>query len=298
ATGVTPVSVNTVGAAGLGVSAVFVQSGSAETGGEFVLDNAQISGFVAYEIAYDPATQSFTLTGGASPRVLEPLRFMAGAQNVWHKGGDAWSARMDDLRDAGRADGLEMWAQVFAGGEEQTSGLRTFTAFGAPVAADLSWEQEHQGFQSGFDVRRRGALWGLTTGMMKSSMRLDAGSSADYAGFNLGAYAGWNTGRFFINGLVNADWYEVEAVMPAVRLGDDHGCFVEPLARLSWVSADLDGFSGQGATFEYDEAQSLRGEAGLRFGSHHTTAGGVTLTPHLGLFAVEEFDGENVMIVR
>src|SRR5690606_5874515 len=275
ATGVTPVSVNTVGAAGLGVSAVFVQSGSAETGGEFVLDNAQISGFVAYEIAYDPATQSFTLTGGASPRVLEPLRFMAGAQNVWHKGGDAWSARMDDLRDAGRADGLEMWAQVFAGGEEQTSGLRTFTAFGAPVAADLSWEQEHQGFQSGFDVRRRGALWGLTTGMMKSSMRLDAGSSADYAGFNLGAYAGWNTGRFFINGLVKADWYEVEALMPAVplyesfdgtawgarietgvRLGDDHGWFVEPLARLSWVSADLDGFSGQGATFEYDEAQS------------------------------------------
>ena len=319
ATGVTPVTINNVGTGGIGVSAVFVQSGSVETGDEFVINDAQVTGFVDYDITFDDAALTYMIVGGASPRVLEPLRFVTGAQNVWHKGGDAWSARMDDLRDAGdaRPDGLEMWAQVFAGGEEQTTDPRTFSAFGSPVTADLSWEQEHQGFQTGFDLRNGGALWGLTTGMMTSSMRLDAGSSADYAGFNVGAYGAWTAGRFFINGLVKADVYEVEALMPTVplyesfdgttwgarieagaRMGGDRGWFIEPVTRLSWVSADLDGFSGQGASFEFDEGRSLRGEAGLRIGTTHVAGSGLILTPHLGLFAVDEFEGENAMTVR
>ncbi|MNS01803.1 Pertactin autotransporter precursor [compost metagenome] len=318
-TGVTTVTVNTIGKVAIGEVAVFLESAADVIGTEFVLNDKQARGLIGYDLVFDTDNDTFGVVGRASIYALDPLRFIGGAQNMWHEGADVWSNRMNQVRDTAsvRPDGLEAWAQVVAGGEELDSGPRVFNAFGSDVTGDLSYDQDYVGFSTGFDIRRSGergsTLWGLTTGLMQSELDLNSGTSAKYSGFNLGAYAGLTRDVFFLNGLVRMDAFTVDAMIPAVPVyenfdGTNWGAkveagarfdggrwFAEPLARLAWVSSDLDSFSVEDGDFDYDTATSLRAELGLRLGAQFKGGAGVSIAPHLGVFAVEEMEGENEM---
>jgi outer membrane autotransporter protein len=68
--------------------------------------------------------------------------------------------------------------------------------------------------------------------------------------------------------------------------------FFEPIASLAWTTTDIDGFSASGASVTFDDADSLIGKAGARLGGTFGS-GNVVWTPYIGVYAVEEFDGEN-----
>lgn len=318
ATGVTTVTVSDTSDVAIGEFATFVRSSSVETGTEFVIDGAQ-RGLIGYDVVFDAADNSFAVTGRAGLHALDPLRFVDGAQNLWHKGADGWSARMNEVRDTAslRPDGLEAWAQTVFGSDQFGSGPRSYAAFDSDVVADLSYDQDYIGFTAGFDVRRsseRGStLWGVTTGLMRSKIDLESATSAKYSGYNLGAYAGLTRDAFFVNALVRMDGYKLDAMIPAVPAyesvdGVNFGAkveagarfeggrwFAEPLARLAWVETDLDGFSVDGGDFDYEKGSSLKAELGLRVGAKYRAGPGVSLAPHFALFAVEELEGDNEM---
>lgn len=68
-----------------------------------------------------------------------------------------------------------------------------------------------------------------------------------------------------------------------------------PFARPRQARAiNIDGFSASGANVDFGDADSLLGRAGLRLGSTFRR-GDFVLTPSLGFFALEEFDGQNQM---
>ena len=103
---------------------------------------------------------------------------------------------------------------------------------------------------------------------------------------DLGAYTGWTSGHFFINGLVKGDWFDLKANMHTIpayetfsgntwgvkgetgfRFGGN-GFYVEPLADLGWTSTHLDdaNFPGQVTNFSFGTSNSLRGSIGARVG--------------------------------
>nr|WP_240454596.1 autotransporter domain-containing protein [Caulobacter sp. 17J65-9] len=309
ATGHTTIVLSGAGG-GIGQALELVVSNSDETGNEFTLDGD--TGFVKFIMDFDAATDTWSAVGTADTEVFEPGRFLTGAQNFWNETGDAWSARMTELRDIGsdRGQGAQGWVQAFGGEQSEDRGTERFTVGGAPSDVNLAYEQSYRGLQTGVDWSTGDTVLGVTIGFGDSEQRMASGNSAEFGGFNFGAYGGWNPGSFFVNGLVKADVYKTRLGLRTLqaseevdgrtwgakaeagwRVGGD-GWFFEPSARLSWTDVDMDGFSAAGGTVEFGDASSLLGEAGARFGTHWTN-GVVDLVPYLGLFAVDEFDGEN-----
>jgi uncharacterized protein with beta-barrel porin domain len=199
-----------------------------------------------------------------------------------------------------------MWAQAHVGGQEVAQ-TRTITAFGTTTTNNLGMDSDWRGFQMGADTMRGSMMWGVTAGFQQQESRLHFDrNSFDLEGWNIGAYAGWTSGHFFINGLVKGDWYSVDAnfhTVPAFnsfdgntwgvtgetgfRFGGSH-FWMEPVASASWSSTHLDGFSAGGVTFNYADAKVWTGKAGARFGAEWGS-----IIPYIGVYAVDTWDGKN-----
>ena len=67
--------------------------------------------------------------------------------------------------------------------------------------------------------------------------------------------------------------------------------FVEPAVSLSWVNVDIDDYTSGGATVAFDDIHSFRGAAGIRFGGDFQAGPHSTLSPYIGIAAVDEFEG-------
>jgi outer membrane autotransporter protein len=243
------------------------------------------------------------------------LKAASAGQDFSRRTTDAWTARMQEVRDsnasATRGEGWEMWAQALAGGE-QLGQTQTFAVGGFNLTHNLSTDSDWRGFQMGGDTKTAGDwMWGFTGGFLQQETRLHADhNSFDLEGWNVGAYAGMAKGAFFLNGLVKGDWFSVDAnlhTVPAMGHFDGHSWgakaeagfrvggakfYAEPIADLAWSSTKLDdaNFTAQAASFRFDDAKSLRGSAGLRVG-----ADWATIQPYVGAYWVDEFEGKNRM---
>lgn len=323
ASGSTAIVVNNVSTEpGFSPGLSFIQSDTPLTGSEFALDPDSIEdGFVDYDLEFDPATNSYIVRALPSGDSVSMLRAGAAAHDYAAKSGEAWSGRMEDFRDSqwagiGRTGRNEAWGQMLVG-ERELEQVGTFDLLGVPTVRDISSKANWRGFQMGVDhaygAGRGSAIVGVTAGVMDYEMKFTADrNSFDLTGFNIGAYAAWTFDGLVVSGLAKYDQFDVDANLfefdargelegstvglrgeAAYRFGDA-GLFMEPVAGVEWMEVDLDRLSAAGATADFDKATSLRGQIGLRAGGR-THSGGWTLTPSIGVFAIEEFEGENGM---
>lgn len=325
ATGSTSVSINNTGAGLLTSGVLIVDASAASTATAFTLAPGQVnSGLVRYQVVYDPTAFNYLLVGTPQAAAYESVIAGEAATNMWRKTGDVWSGHITSLRDASwagdteaLAEGVHVWGQ-FYGGQDSRDAQRSFTDFGVTTNVDLSYDQQYMGLQGGVDfIRPMGggaAVFGLTGGYGATYLDFDAtGDGIDLTGGNVGAYAAYISGPFFVNGLVKVDFLDGRSSMTSVaaraeydgrtygaqletgyRFGSDR-FFVEPVVSLAYVRADLDSFSVLQSTVDFNDFDSLRGKAGVRVGGAMQTGMG-KLVPYAGLYVVEEFKGDDGVV--
>jgi uncharacterized protein YhjY with autotransporter beta-barrel domain len=301
----------------LDLTGVIVVDATSGPSTAFTLEGGPIDkGFVEYNLVFDPANFDWRLMGLPSAEAFEMLKLGQASQSFWRHSADTWTARMQEVRDAqgqpnpSRSEGWEMWAQAHVGGEEIES-RPTYTFGIATLTPNLDNDTSWRGFQMGADKLVGNSMYGITGGFQQQETDFSADNNGlDLEGWNLGAYAGWNSGGAFVNGLVKADWYSIDVNMrtaPAMahvnawtwgakaeagfRFGGP-GFFVEPVADVAYTDTSLDDavFPAFAASFRYRDTISLRAQAGVR-------VGGIwgSIAPFAGVYAGEEFEGENDM---
>src|SRR5262249_44892018 len=132
--------------------------------------------------------------------------------------------------------------------------------------------------------------------------------------YNAGLYGSYLNGPFFADLLIKDDIASFDLKLPSVsaratvkgttyggelnagaRFGGDAdtgGIFFEPIATLSYVRTNTDGFSMPGLSFHWDNASSLRGRLGLRIGAD-LAADQTIFQPFLYAAVGDEFEGDN-----
>ncbi len=323
ATGSTGVQVNNVGGGVLTPGVVIVDGATASPATAFVLDPANVNlELVQYQIVYDAPTANFLLVGTPQSVIFQQALAGEAAGNLWRKTGDSWSNHMASVRDGAWAgdqmamsDGAHVWGE-FLGGVDSRDTDGQFTTFGINQTVDLGYEQKYAGYQGGIDWYRAmgaGALsLGVTGGFAGSYLDFkDGGGSIDFTGFNVGGSVGYTQGGLFVNGLIKADFlqgdtsfanvaqraeFDAQAYGASLEGGYRFGgsaFFIEPVASLTYVRTELDDFDVMASTISYDDNDSLRGKIGLRGGGVWKMSGGGRVIPYGGVYAAEEFEGED-----
>jgi outer membrane autotransporter protein len=194
--------------------------------------------------------------------------------------------------------------QVYGSLSQQDDSFE-FTSAGFTQLISLNYDQDYFGFQTGYDFvpafGEEDIVLGLTGGYLSSNLGFDGtADNVRYDAFNIGAYAGINSGRFFANALVKYDFItadvrartagysvDLDGAAYGVRLeagyrwGEDD-FFVQPLASFEYQQASLDDFSALGADIDFDRFDGLRGMIGARLGGETKVNGSNTLTYYLG----------------
>ena len=119
----------------------------------------------------------------------------------------------------------------------------------------------------------------------------------DFEGGQVGGYATYLRGGLFVDTLLNAHLLELETATlgfpssldattvglrtdTGYRFGSfSGGAFIEPLATLSVLWADIDGFSLGGNTVSFDDEANVRGRLGVRVGTSYPIWGTTTVEP-------------------
>lgn len=270
---------------------------------------APVSGFIAYDLAFDAGTNSFGVTAKAGASVHRLAKIQEGVQALALKTGETWTAHMADLRAS--QDGGRLWGQMFGGNERRDGGDADF---------DLRARQNFFGAQLGYDViRGQGdGAWhlGVTAGYASGRQRFSGGGErVRFDAANLGVYAGVRSGPLFVNGLAHYErqWLDVSdsalgwddqlhgtsigvAAEAGLRL-ESRGFYAEPVAMLNWTRSKTDSLEALGQRIEFDDADGLRGKIGLRFGGT-ISAGQTPIDLFGGANYAHEFAGEDGVILR
>ncbi|RZJ96659.1 MAG: hypothetical protein EON88_06470 [Brevundimonas sp.] len=303
---------------GFAPAATVISSTAPASPDAIVLDaESATSGFITIALNYDADDNAFTLQALPSEAALANLRLGWAAQDYAAKSGEAWSGRLEDLRDSvwagvGRAGGVEAWGQAVVGGRSQDQ-VSDFAILGATIRRDISSETDWRGTQYGMDRAFGPVLLGVTGGFLDYDMAARTRPDRfSLRGFNLGGYAAYLNGPFSLSGLAKVDRFESRAVLRSVddfsemdgtawdaqveaawRFGG-RSVFIEPVVSADFIRTDLDDLSIAGATASYSDLDSLRLKAGVR-GGGRIDHGGLILTPSLGLYVTDERLGDTVM---
>jgi hypothetical protein len=305
ATGSTQIGVQGAGG-GFTSGILLVDAGAGTSPTAFTLAGSSGSPYLSNDLRFDPANNDFLLVRLPGTAVFETSRFGGMATQLWHESADAVAAQLDTMRDAGRGRGMGLWLQGWTG-ERERNGTQTLAGAGT---FDVSFEQDFQGLQGGFDFRRGGGVLGITAGAGRSDATFAlTGNPVDMNVWNIGLYAQGRAGPLWVNALAKHDWAELE-IAPGAGLGAQFDAqlfgiqanaglrlgggpvFAEPSVGLSWVQADLDSFASGPATVEPGIATSLRARAGLRAGARLPLGGGALL-PFVAANVYEEIGGRN-----
>ena len=323
ATGSTVVSLTTLNTAPAVLSTatgtVLVQAGAASAAGAFTLNSANVDqGLIQYGIIYNPTTFAYSLVGTPGAGVYRSAVFAGGARNLWLQSGDAWSGHMRELRDNVAANGPggaggRIWAQAI-GQVEQRSSNRSFTFNGITTPVNLGYKQDYFGGQLGIDfggpAGSSAFAFGATGGYLNSNLNFaNSADRIDFDAVNGGVYASYSGGIFFVNALGKYDYYWGRNVSVSGGYGQKvkgsiyggkaeagfrfgQAFWVEPSASVSYTHSDFDNFTVASGTFNFNDADGVRGKAGARLG-FTTDAGPAKLTVYGGGNYVHEFKGED-----
>lgn len=318
ATGLTSVVVNQLASSPtVGTTLTIVDAGAGSSGGAFALSAGSTDlGFLHYGILFDAANNNYNLTSALGAPVFRTMKINEGAQSLWYKSADAWSAHMTALRDAAWGEGPaplgRVWGQIY-GAVDKRQDVFSYTASGLTQVIDLGYRQDYFGGQLGVDLGSSGdeggAVFGITGGYLSSVLKTRRGGDrTTYDAFNIGAYAGFTSQSFFVNALAKYDFYNIKTrsigagyaasidgkaygaqAEAGFRFGSD-SFYAEPVVSIAYVKTDLDDFTALGALVDFDKLTGLRGKAGLRIGGASPLGGG-KLVYYAGAHVVKEFEG-------
>ncbi|MEX2165770.1 MAG: autotransporter domain-containing protein [Methyloceanibacter sp.] len=179
------------------------------------------------------------------------------------------------------------------------------SAFGRDYRYNLNRELETIDLQVGLDLGHRGLLspddilvFGLLGGFVHADLDYDQlARRFSFEGGQIGGYATYLRGGLFVDTLLNAHLLELETKTlgfpdsidantvglrtdTGYRFGSfNGGAFIEPLATLAVLWADIDGFSLGGNTVSFDDEANVRGRLGLRVGTSYPIWGTTTVEP-------------------
>jgi len=268
--------------------AVVVDAGAGTSAGAFTYGGGSV-GLVDYTLAYLPGSNDFALYGTPSATAVSMSLIAEGARQIFYRGNDAVASHLgsgmgwtgEQPRTA-RA----FWFQGFGMVQDRDATI-VAAPFGQARSYNLDTKQDWFGGQLGFDLAGSGnSVFGLTAGYIGSDMKLKAAPMRfEYQAANVGAYGRVAAGGFTLSGLIKYEKYWIDVKDRAVglsaspkghgwggfleagyRLGGDR-LFVEPLASIEYANLNIDGFDALATGFDIDEADGLRGKAGLRFGA-------------------------------
>ena len=277
----------------------------------FVIDaEAEDAGFLNYRLSF--AEAGLALAMAPDVEVFEPVRLGETLTERWHQGTDAWAKQNAQARVASQP-GVSSWVQYFDGSRDREAQEYKATFDGAEYAETLTTEASYRGGQGGIAFAGTNARFGVTFGFgSNESAFAQTGNGYRVESFNIGLHGGWSNGTVFVDALAKADFADVELALQSVdeeadfetsalgvaleagaRFGEDT-FFVEPVAGIAWVSADIPAVDFTDAGFTFDTAESLRAHGGARTGARFET-GGVAIVPHVGVFAEKELAGDNAV---
>lgn len=259
---------------------------------------------------------------------------ITGAQDVWQDTTGFWQDRMADLRTQAsgthNADMPEenlttrmggIWARAMGDWSNRDSDV----SYTDPVSLqtetlNLDRKQRTGAFLGGVDMGIGGVaggdlLFGVMGGYVTSKLDFKATDDTwDYRGGTVGAYATYLSGGFYLDGLVKADFLNVDIHDSQGAIGDsastnatnigvrlDTGYrvamgwgFIEPQASLEWVHTDMDSVSLFGGDISFDNSSSGRARIGVRVGTD-MQMNGMTVSPDLTLSVWNHFGGDNAV---
>jgi len=322
-TGSTALLVNQVGTHGavLNSGTAFATGGAGSSPTAFTIASPSINqGFIHNGVAFDPATNTYSLVATPGDAVLRALKINEGAQQLWYKSAEAWSSHMSDLRDAkfagGGGDGGRIWGQIY-GSTVTRNGSQNVSAFGQNRTVNLSYKQDAYGAQLGMDLGSRDMgsgnfVFGVTGGYLNSDLTFrHSADRVNYSAANLGVYASYVSGSLFANVLGKYDYLWINSKSPLAgytdkfhgmsygaqgevgfRLGGD-SLYAEPVATIAYVRTNLKDIHALGQTLDFEDLDGLRGKAGIRIGSKRDMGGGAIAVIYAQGNYVHEFKGKD-----
>lgn len=327
ASGHTELVVNVVGGGAPNVFVPVVTVTGTTLASDFELAGPVQGGFFTYGLFLEDHTHGLESTG-LSNAAFELPGGMTGAQNVWQDTTDFWQDRMADLRaetsgvhnadivvstPTPRMGGL--WARAAGDWSDQDGSV----SYVDPIShtsetVDLDRRQNTGAFLGGVDMGIEGVaggdvMFGLMAGYVTSTLDFTAtGDSWNYKGGTVGAYATYLNGGFYLDGLLKADFLNVDindnhgnastnATNIGVRLDTGYRFatgwgFIEPQASLQWVHTQMDSLSLFGGDVSFDNGSSGRARIGVRVGTD-MQMNGMTVTPDLTLSVWNHFGSSN-----
>jgi outer membrane autotransporter protein len=313
ATGSTRIIFNQARWAALNPGTIFATGGAGSTSTAFVIAPDMVErGLLHYGVRFDNGAGNYSLVVTPGDAVIRMLKVNEGAQQLWYRGGDAWSSHMQELRMGGSSRG-RLWGQMIG----ETNSRRTtqsVTDYGVSRDVNLSYNQDNFGGQLGFDLVAPSGGEGVTAGVMAGYFNSTlafrhAASRAKYDSADAAVYLGVTSHAFFANLLAqyNHLWIDLRdsAAGYSDRLsGNSYGVqgeigfriqggrlVAEPLVSLAYVRTDIGDIAAFGQNVALDAMDGLRGKAGLRLTHRVQLAPATTLNLYIQPNYVREFKG-------
>lgn len=300
-----------------------VTVGTASEAGAFTLDPSQsdTSGLVGLGIKYDAANLTYDLVAFPGDAAYRTLAISAGVRNLWAQSADAWSARMQQLRDvfpAGADHGTaHVWGQVI--GQRQTRDFsKSTTVFGITRQVDVDYAQNTFGGQIGADFRTSAKgqmVYGITGGYLHSTLSYrHVADRVKFDDVNGGAYFGYSAHGLFLNVLGKYDYYWADNNSVSGGYSNKlsgasygaraefgarfkaHALFFEPIVSVSANHSQIEDFTLSAGRFNFDDPDSLVLKAGGRIGSALSLFGQAGSSVYLRANYVNDLSGKDRVV--
>jgi hypothetical protein len=270
-------------------------------------------GLFSYTLGYNASTRQERLYGLPDVAAFDLPTLITAAQNIWYAA-EPWQDRQTEFlsQAASRAssrEGPQLWLKA-VGDETQRTASASFAIPGVSTFQfSTSYRQETGGLIGGVDVGGQPRLLagdsflaGVAVGYVASHVSYSHEPiQADYSGAVVALYGSYASRALFIDAVLNTNLlqakYEkaglagfsakpdVTAIGGSIDVGRrwtlTPAYYVEPIATLTYVSADLQSSAIAGAAVDFGAGSSGqdsgRGGVGLRFGAQPASFGGGAL---------------------
>ena len=268
---------------------LLVVDAGTSTAGAFTLGTTSATALIDFSL--DQRGNDFFLVAAPNADAFQPLALSNFAKAMWYQSADIYESyatlRRGDLGKA-RTNGVGIWGQLYAS-RDRSGDDDTVAAFGADFDVDNRIRTHRRGAQVGVDFQPTNGSFivGVTAGYQHADADVRSTSGEFEAkGYNIGAYAMFGSANGLYGGLlIKHDRNDVKLTNDAFAAADNNpdftstgvegeagyrfamgGLNIDAGAGLAWVRSDIDGFTAEGITYDFDDAKSMRGRVGARVG--------------------------------